>query len=155
MRLLQDSHQEFGCGYLADEWKLIQAILWLSAAIIPEQLVLLRELHILLLLACHDVRNRWCVEAEGRLWSMKDARQRHCILAYQRRRGLLDTLGRKQAYRMINCAAHLYRTSSLSSCGQISLRCPSPLCQHPEVSQAPCHLPVLYLFPLQKFLKVC
>ena len=47
---------------------------------------------------------------------------------------------------MIYCAAHLYRAPSLSSCGQISLRCPSPLCQHTEISQAACHLPVAYKF---------
>ena len=49
---------------------------------------------------------------------------------------------------MINRAAHLYRTPSLSSCGQISLRCPSPLCQHPEVGQAPRHVPMSYSYPL-------
>ena len=42
---LRHARRENGYGYLADEWKLIQAILRLSAAIIPEQFVLLRKLH--------------------------------------------------------------------------------------------------------------
>ena len=54
---------------------------------------------------------------------------------------------------MIDCAAHLYRAPSLSSCGQISLRCPSTLCQHPEVGQAPCHFPVAYRFTLDEIIR--
>ena len=141
-------------SYLADEWKLIQAVLRLGTAIIPKQLILLRKLrkktsHHLRDVAWVDICLRR-LAGSPRPTTRKDADNCNIVGARTVRRPAKHTEHRRdESHRMVDWSSHLDGSSAPSSCWQVGLGCPSSLCKHPQVCQAPCHCVPICLFYLR------